>query len=72
MTFQEATKHYFSLGYDDRMAWQKEYIDYANTVKDLQFVMNHISKDYRKEIVERMREIAVTDEEKKIAYFYKI
>jgi hypothetical protein len=72
MTFTEATKHYFSMKYEERVAWQKEFINQAKTVKDLQFVMNQVSREYRKEIVEKMREVAVTEKEKKIAYFYRI
>jgi hypothetical protein len=72
MTFSEAIKYYFSLGYDDRMAWQKEFFNHANTVKNLQFVLEHVNRGYRTEIVQKMQEVALTEEEKKIANFYKI
>jgi hypothetical protein len=45
--FADATKYYYSLGYDDRIS-------------------------YRREIVEKMRAVAKTDEEKKIALSYRI
>ena len=72
MTFSEAIKHYFSLGYDERMAWQKEFINQAKTVKDLQFVLGHVDRKHRTEIVQKMREVAATDEEKRIVSFYRI
>lgn len=72
MEFSEAIKHFYSLNYDERMAWQKEFINCAKTVKDLQFVLSLVDKSFRKEIVEKMRKVAVTDEEKKIAFLYKI
>ena len=71
-TFGDAIKYYYTLGYDNRMAWQKDFIGYAKTVKDLQRVLNLVDKKYRKEIVEKMQKIAVTDEDKQIAFFYKI
>ena len=71
-TFDDALKYYYSLGYDERMAWQKDFIGYAKTVNNLQKVLNLVDKKYRKDIVEKMQEIAVTDEEKRIAFSYMI
>lgn len=71
-TFSEAIRYYYSLKYDERIAWEKQLIDHAKNVKDLQSVMNLLNGKHRKEIIEKMREIAVTDEEKKIAFWYKI
>lgn len=70
--FADATKYYYSLGYDDRMLWQKNYIGFATSVKDLQYVLNQVPSSYRREIVEKMRAVAKTDEEKKIALSYRI
>ena len=71
-SFVEAIKYYHTLGYGDRTAWQKEFIDYAKTVKDCQYLLYSLHNEHRKEIVEKMQKIAVTDEEKKIAYSYAI
>lgn len=70
--FADATKYYYSLGYDDRILWQKNYIGFAASVKDLQYVLNQVPSSYRREIVEKMRAVAKTVEEKKIALSYRI
>jgi hypothetical protein len=54
------------------MLWQKNYIGFAASVKDLQYVLNQVPSSYRREIVEKMRAVAKTDEEKKIALSYRI
>ena len=78
-SFDDAIKYHFYLPYDHRINWRNEFIDYAKSVKDLQFILNHIDKPnqreyeiYRKKIVSKMRQIAITKEEKKIAFSYKI
>ena len=71
-SFVEAIKYYHTLGYGDRTAWQKEFIDYAKTVKDCQYLLYSLHNGHRKEIVEKMQKVAKTDEEKKIAYSYAI
>ena len=71
-TFGEAIKYYHTLGYENRIAWQKDFINHAKTVKDCQYLLYTIGGGHRKEIVEKMQKIAVTDEEKKIAYSYAI
>ena len=70
--FDDAIKYYYSLGYNDRIAWQKDFISYATTMKSLQSALSLVGKEYRKEIVEKMREIAITDKEKQIAFSYVI
>ena len=71
-SFDEAIKYYYSLGYDDRMAWQQDFINHAKTVENLRFVLHQVNQKYRKEIIEKMRNVAASDEEKKIAYSYAI
>ena len=71
-SFADAIKYYHTLNYEDRIAWQKEFIDHAKTVKDCQYLLYSLHKGHRKEIVEKMQKIAITDEEKKIAYSYVI
>lgn len=78
-SFDDAKKYHFYLPYDDRVSWRDEFIDYAKSVKDLQFVLQHIDKPnkeefeaYRKKIITKMREVAITDEDKKIAFSYVI
>ena len=78
-SFDDAIKYHFYLPYDDRVNWRDEFIDYAKSVKDLRFVLEHIDKTnqqeyemYRKKIVTKMQEIAITQEDKKIAFSYKI
>ena len=71
-TFSDAMKYYHTLGYDDRIAWQKDFIGYAKTVSDLQKVLHLVGNEYRKEIVEKMRRIAVIDKDKRIAFSYSI
>jgi len=70
-TFAEAIKYYHTLGYDDRIAWQKDFIGHAKTVKDCQYLLYSMHKGHRKEIVEKMQKVAVSDEDKKIAFSYK-
>ena len=72
MTFSEAVKYYYSLRHDERVAWQEEFINHANTVKDLQFVLGHVHKKYRKSIVTKMRQVAKNADERKIASFYRV
>lgn len=70
-TFDEAIKYYHTLGYEDRIAWQKDFIGHAKTVKDCQYLLYSMHKGHRKEIVEKMQKVAVSDEDKKIAFSYK-
>lgn len=70
-SFAEAIKYYHTLGYEDRIAWQKEFIDHAKTVKDCQYLLYTISKSHRKEIVEKMQKVATSDEDKRIAFSYR-
>ena len=71
-SFAEATKYFYSLGYDDRMAWSEELIRHAKTIKELQSLLGIVKREYRQKIVEKMREIATSDEEKRIAFSYVI
>ena len=71
-TFAEAIKYYHTLGYEDRIAWQNDFIDHAKTVKDCQYLLYSMDKRHRKKIVEKMQKVAVTDEDKKIAFGYSI
>lgn len=71
-SFPEAIKYYHTLNYEDRTAWQKDFISRATTVKDCQYAMSLVNKEHREEIVKKMRRIAITDEDKKIAYSYVI
>lgn len=71
-SFADAIKYYHTLNYEDRMAWQNEFINRAKTIKDCQYLLYTLNNGHRKEIVEKMQKIAVTDEEKKIAYSYAI
>lgn len=71
-TFDDAFKLHYSLGYDERKKHEPRLIELANTVKELTSTLHLIGNKYRKEIVEKMREIAVTDEDKKTVSFYHI
>lgn len=71
-TFDDGLKYHYILGYDDRKAHEPKLIELANTVKELTSTLHLIGNKYRKEIVEKMREIAVTDEDKKTVSFYHI
>lgn len=71
-TFADAIKYYYSLGYNDRIAWQNEFFSYAKTVKDCQYLLYTLDKGHREEIVEKMQELAISNEDKKIAFSYKI
>ena len=71
-SFAEAIKYYYSLGYDERIAWQNEFINHAKTVKDCQYLLYTLNKSHRKEIVEKMHKVAISDEDKKIAFSYRI
>ena len=70
-TFAEAIKYYHTLDYENRIAWQKDFIEHAKTVKDCQYLLYTIGSGHRKEIVEKMQKVAVSDEDKKIAFSYK-
>jgi len=70
-TFDEAIKYYHTLSYEDRIAWQKDFIGHAKTVKDCQYLLYSMHKGHRKEIVEKMQKVAVSDDDKKIAFGYK-
>ena len=70
--FTDAIKHYYSLGYEDRILFSPSLIELASTVKDLIYVLNLVGNKYRTQIVKKMQEIAISDEEKRIAYSYKI
>ncbi len=70
--FCDAVKYFHFLGYDERILWVPKFIDHANSVADLKYILNHVDKKYRSTIVSKMREIAKTDEEKKIAFSYLI
>ena len=79
LSFDDAKKYHFSLPYSERVDWRDEFIKHANCVKDLRFVLDHIDKPnqkeyeiYRTKIVTKMREVAITDEDKKIAFGYVI
>lgn len=71
-TFDEAIKYYHTLSYEDRIAWQKDFIGHAKTVKDCQYLLYSMDKGHRREIVEKMQKVAMTDEDKKIASNYVI
>ena len=71
-SFDEAIKYYHTLGYDDRIAWQNEFLSHAQSVKDCQYLLYTMDKGYRKEIVEKMQKLAVSDEDKRVASSYKV
>ena len=71
-TFDDGLKYHYILGYDDRKAHEPELIKLASTVRELSSTLHLIGNKYRKEIIEKMREVAVTDEDIKFASFYKI
>ena len=62
---------------DGRVSWRDEFINCAKSVKDLQFILENIDetnqqKDeaYRKKIITKMQEIAITQEDKQIAFSF--
>jgi len=76
-SFDNAKKYHFHLRYDGRISWRDEFIKCAKNVKDLQFILENIDetnqqKDeaYRKKIVTKMQEIAITQEDKQIAFSF--
>ena len=71
-SFSDAIKYYHQLNYEERLAYQSEFIEQAKTVKDCQYLLYSLNKDHRKEIVEKMQQVAVTDEDKRIAFSYVI
>ena len=71
-SFNDGLKYHYILGYDDRKAHEPELIKLASTVRELSSTLQLIGNKYRKEIVEKMREVAVTDEDKEFIKFYKI
>ena len=70
--FADAIKYYHTLNYDERKNWQNEFISHAQTVKDCQYLLYTLNKSHRKEVVEKMHTLAITDEDKKIAFSYTI
>lgn len=71
-SFADGIKCYYSLFYDDRKAYAPKLIELANSVQDLVYLLELIDNSYRKEIVEKMRQVASTDAEKKKANSYRV
>lgn len=64
-TFDEGFDYYRSLDSKDMEAYCPELIKLANSVKDLKATHHLIGNKYRQEIVEKMRKVAVTEEDQK-------
>lgn len=71
-TFDDAFKLHYSLNYDERQKHIPRLIELASTVKNCSSALHALGNSYRKEIIEKMHEVAVTEEDKKFASFYKI
>ena len=71
-TFDDAFKLHYSLGYEERKNHESRMIELANTVRECSSTLHLLGNEYRKEIIEKMNEVAVTEEDKKFASFYKI
>lgn len=71
-TFDDAFKLHYSLGYDERKKHEPRLIELASTVKECSSTLHLLGNAYRKEIIEKMHEVAVTDEDKEFIKFYKI
>ena len=71
-TFDDAFKLHYSLSYDERKKHEPRMIELASTVRECSSVLHLLGNQYRKEIIEKMNQVAVTKEDKKFASFYKI
>ena len=71
-SYNDGLKYHYILGYDDRKAHEPELIKLANTVRELSATLLLIGNKYRKEIVEKMRKVAVSEEDKEFASRYEI
>ena len=72
-TFDDSLKYHYILRYDDRMAHETELIKIANTVKELTSLLHLFGGNkHRKEIIEKMKKVAISDEEKETVSLYKI
>lgn len=71
-TFDDAFKLNYSLGYEERKNHESRMIELANTVRECSSILHLLGNEYRKQIIEKMNQVAVTEEDKKFASFYKI
>lgn len=71
-TFEDGFKYCYALNYNDRIAYEPELIKLASTVQELKCTHHALGNKYRKEIIEKMREVAVTEEEKMEVSRYEI
>ena len=71
-SFADGVKCYHALAYDDRKNYIQNLINLANSVQDLEFVLRLVGNSYRKQIVEKMKQVATTDEDRKKVSFYHI
>lgn len=71
-SYNDGLKYHYILEYEDRKAHEAELIKLANSVKELSATLLLIGNKYRKEIVEKMRKVAISEEEKKDVSRYEI
>lgn len=71
-TFDDAFKLHYNLNYDERQEHIPRLIELASTVRNCSTALHLLGNQYRKEIIEKMNQVAVTEEDKKFASFYKI
>lgn len=71
-TFDHAVKYFYTLNYEERIAYQHKLVEYANSVKELTSALYILNGKYRTEIVKKMRQVAVTNEEISIANSYQL
>ena len=71
-TFEDAFKLHYNLNYEERQKHIPKLIELASTVRDCSSALHLLGNSYRKEIIEKMNQVAVTEEDKKFASFYKI
>lgn len=71
-TFEDAFKLHYQLTYDERQEHIPRLIELASTVRNCSSALHLLGNRYRKEIIEKMNQVAITDEDKAFASFYKI